>query len=121
MAQEGISGFSEHLYSALSLAERASYLRQDLNGQPGSDGDATRAAAAINRWKSQKPFSTGDFFAQRLRQDGLTEHDLQAILELSPDVYSQRLTEPPDWVRELEELYVTRRPPDGNPADLRHV
>jgi type 2 lantibiotic biosynthesis protein LanM len=103
------SRFSDHLYSALSLAERASCLRQAGKGSIGSKVDASRTAATLDRWKSQRPFPTGDFFKKRLRQDGLTETDLLAILGLPPEAYSELITTPPDWVRELERLYLTPR------------
>jgi type 2 lantibiotic biosynthesis protein LanM len=124
MAQEDLApafGLTEHLYSALSLAERASSLRQVGEGWIGSKADTSRAAATLDRWKSQKPFPTGDSFEKRLRQDGLTEQDLLAILGLPPEVYSELIASPPDWVRELERLYLTPRPLDDDPEFLRYA
>ncbi len=124
MAQEDFApafGLTEHLYSALSLAERASYLRQAGEGWIGSKADTSRAAATLDRWKSQKPFPAGDSFEKRLRLDGLTEEDLLAILGLPPEVYSELIASPPDWVRELERLYLTPRPLDDDPEFLRYA
>src|ERR1700730_9715895 len=124
MAQEHLApafGLTEHLYSALSLAERASYLRQAGEGWIGSKADTSRAAATLDRWKSQKPFPAGDSFKKRLRLDGLTEEDLLAILGLPPEVYSELIISPPDWVRELERLYLTPRPLDDDPEFLRYA
>src|SRR5271169_5614220 len=124
MAQEAPApafGLTEHLYAALSLAERASYLRQAGKGWTGSKADTSRAAALLDRWKSQKPFPAGDYFEKRLRLDGLTEKDLLAILELPPEVYSEMIASPPDWVRELERLYLTPRHLDDVPEFLRYA
>jgi type 2 lantibiotic biosynthesis protein LanM len=124
MAQEDLApafGLTEHLYSALSLAERASYLRQAGEGWIGSKADTSRAAATLDSWKSQKPFPTGDSFEKRLRLDGLTEEDLLAILGLPPEVYSELIASPPDWFRELERLYLTPRPLDDDPEFLRYA
>src|SRR5271170_6266978 len=100
MAQEAPappSGLTEHLYSALSLMERASYLRQAGKGWIGSKADSGRAAAALDRWKSQVPFPGGDSFEKRIRLDGLTEEDLLAILGLPSQAYSELIMSPPDW------------------------
>src|SRR5262252_4901135 len=91
-------GLAEHLYSALSLEERASCLRQAGQGWIESKVDASRAAGILDRWKSQQPFSGGDLFEERLRQDGLTEKDFLAILRRPPRTYSELITVPPDWV-----------------------
>jgi len=121
MAQEPRFGLTEHLYSALSLAERASYLRQAGRGWIGSRADTSHAAAALDRWKSQKPFPTGDSFEKRLRLDGLIEEDLLAILGLPPGVYSELIPSPPDWIRELERLYLTPRPLDDAPEFVHYA
>lgn len=108
----------EHLYSALSLAERASCVRQAKNGSSASETDTTRAVATLERWKSQSPFSAGGFFERRLQQDNLTEKDLLAILALPPKVYAQLTTVPPDWLTEIEGLYLSPRSTDPGEADL---
>ena len=124
MAQQALApafGLTEHLYSALSLAERASYLRQAGEGWIGSKADTSRAAATVDRWRSQEPFPAGDYFEKRLRLDGLTEEDLLTILGLPPEVYSELIASPPDWARELERLYLTPRPLDDDPEFLRYA
>ena len=61
MAQEALApalGLTEHLYSALSLAERASCLRQADKNWIGSKTDASRAAAVLivgNRKSHSRP------------------------------------------------------------------
>ena len=124
MAQEDLApafGLTEHLYSALSLAERASYLRQAGEGWVRSRADTSRAAPILDRWKSQRSFLRGDLFEKRLRLDGLTEEDLLAMLGLPPEVYSELTTSAPDWVRELEQLYCTPRHVDDDPEFLRYA
>src|SRR5208283_904095 len=104
MAQEDLApafALTEHLYSALSLAERASYLRQAGEGWIGWKVDTSRAASVLDGWKSQRPFPDGESFEKRLRMDGLTEGDMLAILALPPEVYSRLIVSPPDWVSEL--------------------
>jgi len=124
MAQQALApafGLTEHLYSALSLAERASYLRQAGEGWIGSKAETSRAAATLDRWKSQDPFPDGDYFEKRLRLDGLTKEDLLAILELPPEAYSELIASPPDWVPDLERLYLTPRPLDLDQEFLRYA
>ena len=123
MAQQALApsfGLIEHLYSALSLAERASYLQLAGKGWIGSNADTSRAAAILDRWKSQNPFPAGDSFEKRPRLDGLTEEDLLAILGLPPEAYSELITSPPDWVRDLERLYLNP-PLDDDPVFLRYA
>src|SRR5262245_1899632 len=97
-------GLTEHLYAALSLLERASFLRQAGKDWIRSKADTSRAAAILNRWKSQKPFPSGVSFEKRLRLDGLTEEDLEGILGLPPKAFSELIVLPPDWVLNLERL-----------------
>ena len=67
-----VSDLIEYLYSALSLAERASYLRQAPRGWCGLKSDASRAAISMDRWKSQKPLMAGVSSEVWLRLGGLT-------------------------------------------------
>ncbi len=124
MAQEDPApalGLAGYLYSALSLPERASYLRQAAKGSVAPKVDAARAAAALARWKSQKPFPTGDFFEKRLLLDGLTEEEMLAILGLPPEAWSALAESPPDWARDLERIYCTPRPLEDDPDFLRYA
>jgi type 2 lantibiotic biosynthesis protein LanM len=124
MAREGFystCGLTEHLFGALSLVERASYLRDAGKGWIAPKTDAGHGAVTLHRWKSQEPFTTGDSFEKRLRLDGLTEEDLLAILGLPSEVYSELIRSAPDWVRELERLYLTPRLSEENPEFLRCV
>jgi type 2 lantibiotic biosynthesis protein LanM len=116
-----VSDLIEYLYSALSLAERASYLRQAPRGWCGLKSDASRAAISMDRWKSQKPLMAGVSSEVWLRLGGLTEEHLLAIFGLPPEVYSELIASPPDWARELERLYLAPRSIDDDPEFLRYA
>jgi type 2 lantibiotic biosynthesis protein LanM len=109
------SGLIEYLYSALSVAERTLCLRQAPEGWIRLNSDASRAATSLDRWKSQTPFGAGASLEKRLQLNGLTEEDLLAILSLPPEAYSELFASAPDWVRELERLYLTPRSFDDEP------
>ena len=123
MAHEDLvpaSGLTPHVFSALSLSERASYLRRAATLPTTSAPDTRRAAATLARWKSREPFSAGDLFAERLRLDGLTEEDLLLILS-PPEAWSDFVETAPDWVQELERLYVTTRSVEDDPGFARYA
>ena len=107
---------ADHLYSALSLTERAAYLQRATAGRDRSRVNVARAAAALERWKAQQPSPQDGFFAERLRLDALTEGDLFAILGLPPAAYSELATGPPDWVADLERLFEAGPYFDADPA-----
>src|SRR5580704_17926742 len=109
------SGLIECLFSALSVAERISCLRQASEAWIRLNSDASRAATSLDRWKSQTPFAAGASPEKRLHLDGLIEEVLLAILALPPEAYSELIASPPDWVRELDRLYLTPRSFDGDP------
>jgi type 2 lantibiotic biosynthesis protein LanM len=115
------SPLADHLYSALSLTERVTYLRRATAGWVRSRVNGARAAAALERWKAQQPSPQDAFFAERLRLDSLTERDLLAILSLPPAVYSELITAPPDWVVDLERLFVAGCSFDADPAFSRYA
>jgi type 2 lantibiotic biosynthesis protein LanM len=114
-------GLTQHLFDALSLGERASYLRDAGQDWIASKTDAGLAAVTLHRWKSQEPFMTGDSFEKRLRLDGLSEEDLLTILGLPSEVYSQLIRSAPDWARELERLYLSPQLSEENSEFLSYV
>src|ERR1051326_5585388 len=118
MAQEAL--FTPYLYSAFSIVERASYLRQS-GGSIELKARNGRAAGILDRWKSPDRFPTSDFFEQRLQLDGITENDLSTIVGLPPESYSELVTSPPNWVCDLERLYLTPCLPDDDPNFLRYT
>jgi type 2 lantibiotic biosynthesis protein LanM len=108
-------GLAKYLYAGLTLTERISAVRQADVRWVEQQINASRAAEAIARWKSQRPFSVGDNFEKRLHLDGLTEESLFPIVGLNSAVYSELLSIPPDWVRDLEFLYLSPCPRDIDP------
>ena len=88
----------------------------------GSHRESTAAVhRSLERWKAQQPAPQNDFFCERLLRDALTEKELLAILGLPPAVYSGLITEPPDWVVDLERLFVGGCSVDADPAFSPYV
>src|SRR5262249_51720465 len=55
----------------LALTERVAALRQAQSPPPLGETDRDRAARRLHDWRSQPPFATGSYFAQRLAADGI--------------------------------------------------
>ncbi len=96
MNQASIQGLS--WYHALTLSERMASLRVVqgsghvlTSAQEGFElnGHAELAARRLARWRSQHPFATGDYFAQRLASD-----------EMEQEAFLYLLGEPIEGVRE---------------------
>jgi len=88
--------------SALTLAERAA-LRRNVGAGPETEPaspDAPRPSRA-NRWRSQRPFDRPEFLVRRLRIDGLTEPEFEALVD-APAYAASADCEPPSWAREVE-------------------
>ena len=86
--------------SALTLAERAAMQRTRSGGQ-ASEPTAAGGTSRANRWRSQRPFDRPEFLARRLRIDGLTEIEFDALVDTRPSGVSGD-GEPPHWAREVE-------------------
>lgn len=86
--------------SALTLAERAAMQRTRGGGQ-ASEPSGTGGTSRANRWRSQRPFDRPEFLARRLRIDGLTEIEFNALVDTLPPVTNGE-GEPPRWAREVE-------------------
>jgi type 2 lantibiotic biosynthesis protein LanM len=114
------SRLTEHLYSALSLAERAACLRQ-AGEEIRSRADTNRGTAALKRWKLQQPFPDGVSFQRRLHLDGLTEQDLLVILGLPAESYAKLMASPPDWALALEQIYLDSPPTDADSEFLQYI
>jgi class II lanthipeptide synthase len=87
-------------YRALTLSERLVALRAYTQSATISI-DHEDAHRRLQRWKSQPPFNKGDYFAQRLALDGLTEEELLALLGEPPDEIQARMHLPPVWLMRL--------------------
>jgi type 2 lantibiotic biosynthesis protein LanM len=99
------SELTGYLYASLTLSERVSSQRRRNASWVRQEIDASRAADALRRWKSQHPFTVGDYFEQRLHAENLTEEDLLAILALPAEAYSEFFPTPPQWAQDVHRLY----------------
>src|SRR5262249_13032196 len=108
--------FPESFYASLTLSERLSCLWQRDASRPANAVDSGRAADALRRWKSQRPFTIGDYFENRLRIEGLTEEELLKIICMPVAEFSGLLQTPPQWLQDLARLYAAGSEPlEGNP------
>ncbi|HJX28362.1 MAG TPA: type 2 lanthipeptide synthetase LanM, partial [Thermoanaerobaculia bacterium] len=95
-------------FKALTLSERAAALRRSPYRPPVAD--EALADRRLARWRGQEPFSTDDFFARRLAQDGLTEDDLRLLLSEPAEAIAARESRRPDWLLTLEEAFTQQAP-----------
>jgi type 2 lantibiotic biosynthesis protein LanM len=92
-------------YHALTLTDRLASLRSHQDLLPHGAVDADLAERRLQRWRSQAPFTTGSYFAQRLSLDGLSEDDLFALLGEPIEAVEDRCPSTPDWLVELAEAF----------------
>ena len=107
---------SANWWRATTLTERMASLRS-VRGKPLKGAvDADLAARRMKRWRSQRPFSAGAYFAQRLATDRVSEEDFLCCLGEPVEVLQSRLSDSPGW---LESLYrLCSRPAYSNPLPL---
>src|SRR6516162_10665102 len=67
-------------YNSLTLTERVAALRARPRTNCSVEVNADRAAQRLLRWRSQTPFTSGLYFAQRLALDGISEDELLCLL-----------------------------------------
>lgn len=99
---------------ALTLAERIARLRR---GAPLPPAEDPRTERRLARWRSQNPFSTGSWFAERLAVDGVSEEEFRALLARPSAPEGE---EPPRWWRDLLDA-CSRPPADLPPIELGEV
>ena len=89
-------------YYAATLPERLSAGPEERTTSPEGERRG-KAEKIVQRWKAQRPFNTGSFFAERLQMDAMTEQDLLALLAEPLDALQARLghLDTPDWVKAL--------------------
>jgi len=95
---------NSHWYCALSLTERKASLRAagiTPNGKAATD----LAERRLQRWRSQVPFPTGSWFAQRLALDEINEPELLHLLGEPIQAVCSRYPVPPVWLNELLAAY----------------
>ncbi len=96
-------------YRAMTLTERAAWLRERALAQsPIALADDEEAKQRLQHWKEQVPFNKGDYFAQRLALDGLTEDDILTLLAQSPEVLQTSISTPLSWLQALTNAFEAR-------------
>ena len=102
---------SAGLSAGLTLTERVAALRRAQSLPPPGETDRDRAARRLLDWRSQPPFATGPYFAQRLAAEGITEDELLAVLGEPIEAGDGPPSPPPPWMEELERALAGPAPP----------
>ena len=84
----------------LTLAERAAMRRAQKGSQPNETAP-TAGTSHASRWRSQRPFNRPEFLTRRLRVDGLTEAEFDALVDTPPPGVPGD-AQPPEWARDVE-------------------
>ena len=66
--------------NAATLIERVGSFTDTESTSRNTLVDVEKAERLMKRWRSQRPFATDSYFAQRLATDGVTEDDLFVCL-----------------------------------------
>ncbi|WP_224367799.1 type 2 lanthipeptide synthetase LanM family protein [Hyalangium versicolor] len=104
-AVEGTSAENQGWHKGTSLLERARRLAELPPGTPAEvQGDATRAARRLARWRARPPLDRNDVFAKRLALDGLTEEQLLRLLGEPAETLVARHGPAPEWQQRLTRL-----------------
>src|SRR5262249_20227534 len=102
-------------YRALTLSERATFLRSVSDPVPHLSEPSEVIRHRRETWKSQSPFGTGDWLVRRLAQEGLDETSFGRLLGV-PAEYLQSIAEkPPRWLAELEAAFSVPSPGASSP------
>jgi type 2 lantibiotic biosynthesis protein LanM len=106
-------------YRASTLAERIAALRGAPRTRANGEVDAGRAQRRLRRWRSQAPFTTGSYFAQRLALEGVSEDDLFYLLGEPIDAVQERSPTSPGWLVKLAQAF--SRPATSGPIPFPEV
>jgi type 2 lantibiotic biosynthesis protein LanM len=90
---------------ALTLAERVASLSGDRSAYLPGGEEAESGRRRLLRWRSQLPFTTDSYFAQRLALDGIDEEQLVYLLGEPVESLHGRLSQVPAWLLELLEAF----------------
>ena len=88
-------------YQAITLSERIASQHPIQKQLHDRKIDAELAAHRMQRWKSQPPFSTDSFFAQRLAINGINEEEFLYQLGEPIEAVCDRYPSPPNWLTEI--------------------
>lgn len=92
-------------YQALTLSERIASLQTVQRQEVDREIESEDAIAYLQRWRSQSPFNTGSYFAQRLAMDGLSENEFLFLLGEPIEALQSRCLDPPGWLLCLSEAF----------------
>jgi type 2 lantibiotic biosynthesis protein LanM len=101
--------------NAATLIERLGSFT-DNESRSRTVGDRELAERLMKRWRSQTPFCSQSYFAQRLAADGVTEDDLLVCLSEPVEALHARLAETQPWLQNLFRAF--SRPPAVAPLPL---
>ena len=101
-------------YRAITLTERVASLRDIQRTMSNVEGNADLAKQWIQRWRSQPPFTTASYFAQRLAMDGIGEEELVHLFVEPIEAVHKRYPDSPAWLAELAQAF--RRPWSEEPS-----
>lgn len=100
-------------YQAITLTERIASLPAVRNQMPNVEVNPDLAQSRMQRWRSQPPFTTGSYFAQRLAMDGITEDEFLSLLSEPIETVKQRFPGTPAWLLQLTQAF--SNPAASNP------
>lgn len=100
---------------AATLKERA----VSLSALQETTIDKDLAARRMKRWRSQTPFGSGPYFAQRLAADGVSEDDLLYCLGEPVQGLQSRLCGSPSWIGQLSKQFL--RPSSSSALPLPEI
>lgn len=101
-----------HWFQALTLTERVASLHASALVTPKSDINILLAKQRVDRWRTQPPFNSSNYFSQRLAAYGISEENFLFLLGESSESLQKRLNSFPTWLLELDQAFF-----DGNFSD----
>jgi type 2 lantibiotic biosynthesis protein LanM len=102
-------------YRALTLAERASILAQEVPADPPAQ-HRERARRRRELWRAQPPFDRDGHLLRRLTADGLDEPTFHRLLEVDEATLRRHATRP-DWLARLAGELAGETPSPEPPTD----
>ncbi len=92
-------------YHAITLTERIASLPAVRNQKPNVEVNADLAQRRMQHWRSQPPFTTDSYFAQRLAMDGITEDEFLSLLGEPIKTVKERFPDIPTWLAQLAQAF----------------
>jgi type 2 lantibiotic biosynthesis protein LanM len=99
-------------YDALTLTERVAAMHETRGNVPANLELSERR---MKRWRSQAPFASDSYFAQRLASHGLSEEEFLYCLGEPSDAIQKRVNSSPRWLADLTRAFSHPASSDANP------